>query len=278
MAAVETGPSVAPAAFSGDWQRLWSLAWLMARTKYRIAYFNSVLGPVWSVMRPLLLFGVLYFVFTEIVDFGAGIANYPVVLLMNMMLFGFFTEATGAAVGSLVENEALVRKMHFPRAAIPISTVLTSCLNTGANLIVVFAFVLAYGVDPRWTWLLLPLVLIPLALFANGVGMLLSALYVRYRDIAPIWAVASTMLFYGTPVLYVVDTAPNDLERYLMFNPLACILEQARHWIVDPSAPTAFEAIGGWPWAAVPIAIWAAAIVLGTWFFKREAPWIAERL
>jgi ABC-2 type transport system permease protein len=278
MAVSEADLSAGPAAFSRNWQRLWSLAWLMARTNYRIAYFNSVLGPVWSVMRPLLLFGVLYFVFSQIVDFGDDIPNYPVLLLMNMVLFGFFSEATGASVPSLVENEALVRKMHFPRAAIPISTVLTSCLNTGANLIVVVVFVLAYGVDPHWTWLLFPAVLIPLVLFANGVGMLLSVLYVRYRDIAPIWAVGSTMLFYGTPVLYVVDAAPEDIARYLLFNPIACLLEQARHWIVDPSAATAFEAIGGWPWMAVPLAIWAAAILLGTWLFRREAPWIAERL
>jgi ABC-2 type transport system permease protein len=270
--------SAGPGAFAGSWQRLASLAWLMAKTKFRIAYFNSVLGPVWSVMRPLLLFAVLYFVFSTIVDFGGDIPNYPVLLLMNMVLFGFFSESTNASVASLVENESLVRKMHFPRAAIPISTVLTSCLNTGVNLIVVFAFVLAYGVEPRWTWLLLPAVLAPLILFANGVGMLLSALYVRYRDIAPIWSVAATMLFYGTPVLYVIDTAPDDIERYLLFNPLACMLEQARHWIIDPTAPTPFDAIGGWPWIAVPIAIWVTAIALGMWVFSREAPWIAERL
>jgi len=278
MSAIATDLSAGPSAFSGGWRRLSTMAWLLAKTKYRIAYFHSVLGPLWSVMRPLLLFGVLYVVFSEIVDFGGDIANYPVLLLMNMVLFGFFTESTGAAVASLVENEGLVRKMHFPRAAIPISTVLTACLNTAGNLVVVFAFVLAYGVDPRWTWLLLPLVLVPLVLFANGVGMLLSALYVRYRDIAPIWSVASTMLFYGTPVLYVVDTAPDEFERYLLFNPIAALLEQARHWIVDPSAPTTFDAIGGWPWMAVPILVWAGAIALGTWIFNREAPWVAERL
>lgn len=278
MSAPATDLSDGPSAFSADWRRLSSLSWLLARTKFRIAYFNSVLGPLWSVMRPLMLFAVLYVVFTQIVDFGADIPNYPVLLLLNMVLFSFFTEATGQAVGSLVENEGLVRKMHFPRAAIPFSTVLTSCLNLGVNLVVVFAFVLAYGVDPTWTWLLLPFILAPLILFATGVGMLLSALYVRYRDISPIWSVASTMLFYGTPVLYVVDTAPEQFQRYLLFNPIAALLEQARHWIVDPSAPGTFEAIGGWPWIAVPILIWIAAIALGLRVFTREAPWIAERL
>ena len=278
MSAPATDLSHGPSAFSADWRRLSSLSWLLARTKFRIAYFNSALGPLWSVVRPLALFAVLYVVFTQIVDFGGDIPNYPVLLLLNMVLFTFFTEATGQAVASLVENEGLVRKMHFPRAAIPFSTVLTSCLNLGVNLAVVFAFVLAYGVAPTWTWLLLPAILIPLILFTVGLGMLLSALYVRYRDISPIWSVVSTMLFYGTPVLYVIDTAPERFQRYLLFNPIAVLLEQARRWIVDPSAPGAFEAIGGWPWFAVPIAIWIGAIALGTWVFNREAPWIAERL
>ena len=278
MSTVVTDLSDGPSAFSSDWRRLSSLSWLLAKTRFQIAYFNSVLGPLWSVMRPLMLFAVLYVVFTQIVDFGGGITNYPVLLLLNMVLFTFFSEATGLAVTSLVENEGLVRKMHFPRAAIPFATVLNACLNMGVNLGVVFAFLLVYGVDPHWTWLLLPLIVGPLILFAGGVSMLLSALYVRYRDISPIWSVFSTMLFYGTPVLYVVELAPEEFQRYLLFNPLAALLEQARHWIVDPTAPTTFEAIGGWPWMAVPILIWTGAIALGTWVFSREAPWVAERL
>jgi ABC-2 type transport system permease protein len=267
-----------PSAFSGGLRRLGSLTWLMARTDFTIAYFNSVLGPLWSVMRPLMLFGVLYLVFTKVIKLGAAIENYPVLLLMNMVLFNFFGEATSASVSSLVDNESMVRKMKFPRAAIPLSTVLTAAMNMGVNLIVVFTFVLAYGVEPRWTWLLLPAVVLPLMAFAAGMGMLLSALFVRYRDVSPIWSVASTMLFYGTPVLYVIDTAPDAVERYLLFSPLAMILEQARHWIVDPSAPSAWHAIGGLPWVLVPFAVWAGVIALGTWVFTRQAPWIAERL
>jgi ABC-2 type transport system permease protein len=259
-------------------RRLLSLSWLMARTEFTIAYFNSVLGPLWSVMRPLLLFSVLYLVFTKIVKFGSGIENYPVLLLMNIVMFNFFTEATSSAVPSLVINESLLRKMTFPRAAIPLSTVLTACMNMAVNLVVVFVFVLAYGVDPRWTWLLLPVIVLPLMGLAFGTGMLLSALYVRYRDIAPIWTVAATMLFYATPVLWVVDVAPASVQKYLLCNPLAALLEQARHWIVDPAAPTTWHLMGGLPWVLVPLAVWGVAILLGVWVFSREAPWVAERL
>jgi ABC-2 type transport system permease protein len=267
-----------PTAFAGGVRRLLSLTWLMARTAFKIGYFGSILGPLWSVVRPLMLFGVLYLVFTKIVKFGSGIENYPVLLLMNMVMFNFFAEATSTSVSSLVTNEALVRKMQFPRAAIPLSTVLTACLNMLVNLVVVFVFVLAYGVHPGWSWLLLPLTVLPLMALAAGAGMLLSALYVRYRDIAPIWSVASTMLFYGTPVLWVVDVAPQSVQKYLLCNPIAWMLEQNRHWIVDPSAPTPWHVVGGLPWALVPFAIFLGVIALGAWVFSREAPWIAERL
>ena len=267
-----------PSAFSSDLRRLLSLTWLIARTQFQLAYFNSVLGPVWTLMRPLLLFGVLYVVFSQIVDFGSDITNYPVLLLLNIVLFTFFQEATSASVPSLVDREALLRKMQFPRVAIPLSTVLTACLNMALNLVAVIVFLLAYGVEPRWTWLLLPVVLAPLIAVTAGAGMLLSSLYVRFRDIAPIWSVFATMLFYGTPVLYAIDTVPDDFERYVLFNPVACLLEQARHWIVDPDARGAVEAIGGWGWFMVPVAIGCAIVVLGTWVFGREAPRIAERL
>jgi ABC-2 type transport system permease protein len=269
-----TGPS----AFSSDRRRLVSLTWLIARTQFQLAYFNSILGPVWTLMRPLMLFGVLYVVFSQIVDFGSDITNYPVLLLLNIVLFSFFQEATAASVASLVDKEALLRKMHFPRIAIPLSTVLTACFNLGLNLVAVVVFLLAYGVDPRWTWLLLPLVLGPLIAISAGAGMLLSTLYVRFRDIAPIWSVVSTMLFYATPVLYAIDTVPDEYERYVLFNPLACVLEQARHWMVDPAAPTAVEAIGGWGWLLVPLTIGTMIVVVGLWVFKHEAPRIAERL
>jgi ABC-2 type transport system permease protein len=271
-------PVHGPTAFSADRRRLVSLTWLIARTQFQLAYFNSVLGPLWTLMRPLMLFGVLYVVFSQIIDFGSDITDYPMVLLLNIVLFNFFQEATATSVGSLVDKEALLRKMHFPRIAIPLATVLTACMNMALNLVAVLVFLLAYGIEPRWTWLLLPAALIPLAAIAAGASMLLSSLYVRYRDIAPIWSVVSTALFYGTPVLYAIDTVPDEFERYVLFNPIACILEQARHWMIDPEAPGFVSAIGGWGWALVPIAVGAATVALGTWVFRREAPGLAERL
>jgi ABC-2 type transport system permease protein len=268
-----------PSAFGGEWRRFVSLTWMIAATEFRLSYFGSVLGYLWSLMRPLMLFGVLYVVFSQIIKFGGGIHNYPVLLLMNIVLFTFFIDATQASVTSVMTYENLVRKMQFPRMVIPLSTVLTASFNLAVNLIAVFVFFLANGVEPRWTWLLLPVILLPLIALAAGVAMVLSSLYPRFRDVAPIWSVLSTLLFYGSPVLYVVDVLHDKtFERLLLCNPIGSLLEQARYWLVDPTARTAVEAIGGAAWFAIPVALIVGVFALGLWVFNREAPRIAERL
>jgi ABC-2 type transport system permease protein len=268
-----------PSAYGGSWRRFVHLTWLLAITEFRLAYFGSVLGYIWSLMRPLLFFGVLYVVFSQVIKFGGTTKDYPMVLLTSVVLFLFFSEATGNAVRSVLNRESLVRKMQFPRMVIPVSTVLTSVLNLATNLLAVFVFLLAYGIEPRWTWLLLPLLLAPLIAFTTGVSMILSSLYVTYRDVSPIWAVFSQLLFYATPVLYTFEQASSATQRHLlMSNPLAGMLEQARRWLVDPAAKGAIDASGGIGWFLIPTAIFLAVCVLGLWIFNREAPKIAERL
>jgi ABC-2 type transport system permease protein len=268
-----------PSAYGGGWRRFANLTWLIAITDYRLTYFGSALGYLWSLMRPLLLFGVLYLVFSQFLKFGDEIAHYPDLLLLNVVLFMFFSEATGQSVRAVLNRETLVRKMHFPRMVIPLSVVVTSMLNLAGNLVAVFAFVLIDGVEPRWTWLLLPLLLIPLVMFTAGVSMILSSLYVTYRDVGPIWGVLTQLLFYATPVLYAIETVdPVGLRKWLLANPLAAILQQARAWLIDPAAPGAAEAIGGFPWWLLPLGVFVAVCVFGLWIFNREAPRIAERL
>jgi ABC-2 type transport system permease protein len=267
-----------PSAYGGGWRRFVHLTWIIGLTEYRLTYFGSVLGYLWALMRPLLLFGVLYTVFSQIVKFGGDIPNYPMLLLFNIVLFTFFQDSTQRAVTAVVDSEAIVRKMHFPRMVIPLSVVLTGALNLVLSLVAVFGFILVYGIDPMWTWLLLPVIVVPLMMLTSAISMLVSSLYVRFRDVQPIWFVFSMILFYGSPVLYAIDTVPANAQRYMLFNPIAMLLEQARKWIVDPSARGCVEAIGGWKWAMVPLAIFIATCVLGLWVFNREAPVIAERL
>jgi len=267
-----------PSALGGGWRRFGSLLWLMAVTDFRRVYFGTVLGYVWSLVRPLLLFAVLLFVFTKILRVGSDVPNYPVLLLLGIVLYQFFSETTQAAVTSVVGQEAVVRKTQFPRIVIPLAVVLTGAFNTGLNLIVVMVFILAWGVDPTWTWLLFPLALLLLLIFTTAVAMLLSALYVRFRDVAIIWSVVSTVLFYGTPILYPIEVVPEQYRDLILLNPLAPIFEQIRVWVIDPSAPTAVDAAGGAADLIPAAIIFVGACVLGIRIFTREAPRIAEDL
>jgi ABC-2 type transport system permease protein len=276
--AVELREVRGPSALGGGWKRFFELLYLMSVTEFKNAYFGTVLGYVWSLVRPLMLFAVLLLVFTQIFRLGSQVPNYPVLLLFNIVLFGFFQESTSQAVTAVVNQEGVVRKTQFPRLVIPMATVMTSLFNLGMNLIAVLVFIFAFGVTPTWTWLLFPVVVLVLLVFTSAVSMLLSSLYVRYRDVAIIWSVASTALFYGTPVLYPLDIVPNNLVQILFINPLTPLFEQARKWIIDPDAPGAATAAGGWEYLIAPIAIYIVVCVLAVWVFDREAPRVAEEL
>ncbi len=276
---IELREVTGPAALGGGSKRFFELLWLMALTEFKRTYFGTVLGYVWSLLRPLLLFAVLLFVFTKIFRLGSTVPNYPVLLLFNIVLFSFFQESTTTGVTSVVAQEGIVRKTQFPRLVIPLSVVLTGLMNLGLNMIAVFAFLLAYGVDPMWTWLLLPVILLPLTILTAAVAMLLSALYVKFRDMLIIWTVAASVLFYGSPVLYPIDIPTTEgFRAALMANPIAVILEQARVWIIDPTAPGPVEAAGGVARLIPAALIFVTACFLGWRVFNREAPRIAEKL
>ena len=273
-----------PSALGGGSRRFFDLLWLMSVTEFKRVYFGTVFGYLWSLMRPLMLFGVLLFVFTQVFKLGSQIHNYPVLLLLGIVQFTFFQEATTNAVTSVVAQEGVVRKTQFPRMVIPLSTVLTAFFNFSLNLIVVFVFILVWGVDPTWTWLLYPVALTALFVFTAALSMAFSVLYVRFRDVAIIWIVGAQVLFYATPILYPLGEKGLNrphLEQLLMINPLAVIFEQIRVWVLhEPAelAPTATAAAGGWVHLLPALAIYVAVCIFGVWIFNREAPRIAEDL
>jgi ABC-2 type transport system permease protein len=271
-------PIRGPSALGGDFRRFLHLTWTLAVTDFKLRFFGSVLGYFWQLLRPLMLFGVLLLVFTKFVKLGNTVHQYPVVLLQDIVIFTFFADATLGSVSSLVDRENLVRKIHFPRMVIPLSVVLTAYFNFLLNVVVVMIFALARGVTPRLSWLELPLLLLFLGLFVTGIAMLVSSLYVRFRDVRPIWEVAAQALFYGSPVIYVIDRIDERFRQAIMLNPISVVLTQARHAVVDPHAPTAARMIGGAPRLAIPIALVLVTFVLGFWLFNREAPRIAEQL
>jgi ABC-2 type transport system permease protein len=272
-------PIRGPSALGGSPERFWTLTWTLAVLSFRLKFFGSVLGYFWQLMRPLLMFGVLYFVFTELVRLGGGVNNYPVVLLMGIIIYTFYAEATGTSVTSVPDHETLVRKVHFPRLVIPLSVVLTTYLNFILNFVAVIVFVLASGIEPRLSWLEIIPLIGALGLLSAGIGTMLSALFVRYRDVAPIWEVVLQLSFYGAPILYPIEKIPKEsLQHLIMCNPLAAIVEQARHAIIDPTAPSAAQAIGGAQYLLIPLGILVLVCVLGFVIFDRSAPHIAEEL
>ncbi len=266
-----------PSAFGDDLQRFVNLTLTLATTDFKLRYFGSALGYLWSLVRPLLFFGVLYVMFTKILHAGKGIPHYAVYLLTAIMLWTFFAEATTSSVQCLVAREGLLRKIRFPRLAIPLAVSLTALFTLSTNFLAVLIFALASGISPQLSWLELPVLVLLLLILALGTGMLLSALYVRFRDIQPIWEVIAQILFYGSPIIYVAAQY-KGLVRIAMCNPLAAIFTQMRHAFVDPSAHSAAVYIGGSVRLLIPLGITAIVFALGLWFFNREAPRIAERL
>jgi ABC-2 type transport system permease protein len=268
-----------PSAIGGGRHRFFELLWLMSVTEFKKTFFGTVLGYIWSLMRPLLLFAVLLLVFTQIFKIGDEVPHYEVLLLFNIVLFGFFQEGTGGAVSSVLLQEGIVRKTQFPRLVIPLAVVLTALFTLGLNMIVVFVFMLAFGVAPMWTWLLFPLILLPLAVFVSALAMLLSALNVRFRDVAIIWVVLATALNYGTPVIYPLSIVPEGLKHLLTANPLTPLFQQAHIWMIGPEkTESVYTAAGGPLPLIVAGLIYVVVCVLGVWVFNREAPRIAEQL
>jgi ABC-2 type transport system permease protein len=267
-----------PSALGGGWRRSLDLLSLIAVTDFKRAYFGTALGYLWSLARPLILFGVLLAVFTQVFRIGSEVPNYPVLLLFNIVLFSFFQEATLTAVQSIVNQESVVRKTQFPRLVIPVAVVLTALFNLGLNLVVVFVFILAWGIEPQWTWLLFPVLVLLLLVITTAVSMIVSSLYPRFRDTAIIWSVAATTLFYATPVLYPPEIVPSTLQDIIQINPLAPIFELGRMWIIDPTAPSPTEIAGGAEGLIPAMALYVLVCVLAVWLFNREAPRIAEQL
>ena len=271
-----------PSAFGVGYRRFMELTTTLARSEFKLRYFGSVLGYLWSLMRPLLFFGVLYLFFTQIVHIGKGVPHYGLYLLTGIVLWNYFAEATGNSVTCLIAREPLLRKIRFPRMVIPLSVSLTAAFNLGMNSIAVVVFALANGVSPKWSWLEALPIAFGFVLFATGFAMLLSAAYVRFRDMQPIWDVTVQAWFYCSPIMYTAVAYGRFFgrsgERLAILNPPAMLLTQMGHaFIGGPHFPSAVAA-GGSASMFGACALILAAFALGWWFFTREAPRVAENL
>jgi ABC-2 type transport system permease protein len=269
---------VHPSAFPrrGTWKPFWHLSRTLAVHEIKRRYFGSALGHVWSVLKPLMLFGVMYFVFTHIVRFGGDVPHYPIYLLTSIVIWTFFAEVTALGVGCLLAHEHLMRKINFPRFVIPFSLAMTTGYQFLLNAVVVLIFALASGVNPRLSWLGMIPLLAFFWVFSVGVALSLASLYVRFRDVQPIWEVGSQVLFWASPIIYVASFPPESVRGLLASSPISATMTQMRFWFIDPSAPTAAQVLGGRIYLLIPIAITIGCAVLGILLFRNVAARIAE--
>jgi ABC-2 type transport system permease protein len=269
---------VAAAQRSSGWRHFLYVTRALTVTEFKLRYFGSVLGYLWTLLRPLMLFGVLYVVFTHVVRFGDAVPHYPVVLLAAIVIFNYFSEATSGGLMSLVARENLLRKVSFPRAAVPISVSMTAAANLALGVLVVFVFAVIDGVEPGIGWLGFLACVLGVIVFATALAVLLSVLYVRYRDVQPIWEVALQLLFWGTPIIYTIESVPGNFQEVIMMNPLATLIQQGRHWLVPSSTDNASQAIGDPVLLLVPLALFVGVAALSVWAFRRTEGRLAEEL
>lgn len=269
-----------PSALGGGARRFLELTVTLARTEFKLRYFGSILGYIWSLLRPLLLFVVLYVFFVKILKITKG-PHYGVRLLAGIVLWNYFGEATSGSVNALVAREQLLRKVRFPRMAIPLSVSLTAAFNLVLSLIVLIIFALATGVAPTVRWLELPVIAFGFIVLATGFGMLLSVLYVRFRDVQPIWDVILQMWFYASPIMYLpylYNEFHHGFQKIALLSPPAILFTQLGHAFVSASGYQSALTIAGPVTFGIAIALIPGIFALGWWFFTREAPRVAENL
>lgn len=253
---------------------------VIATAEFKLKYAGSALGYVWSVIKPLALFTLLYLVFGRVFNLNLLSPYYAVSLLVGIVLFTFFSDATTLALISIVVRDTIIRKLAFPRMIIPASATVTAALTLCINLTVVGAFVAYKRIAPQLDWLLIPLLLVELYVFTLGVGLLLAALFVRLRDLQQVWELTLQLFFYASPIIYPVGFLPPWAQQIVFLNPFTQVLQDIRALLFYPDKPenliTASSAFGSFG-RILPIAIAVGSLVVGYLVFKREEPWFAER-
>ena len=249
----------------------------MVSADFKVRYQSSALGYLWSVLRPLFMFVILYVVFTHVFKLGKAVEHYPVYLLFGIVLWNFFAESTTTGMSAVVSNGDLIRKISIPRYLTVLSASAASLINLGINLLVVLVFAFFNGITPALSWLFLPVILLELFVFSTALAFFLSALYVRFRDVIYLWEVGIQAAFYATPIFYPVSFIPEQFRQWFMLNPMAQIVQDARHVFVTKEAITIWQ-VGPLWYGLLPIIFIIALIFLSQAYFKKEARLFAENI
>lgn len=250
-------------------------------TDFKLRYQGSALGYLWSLLKPLFLFAILYTVFGLYLKFDANIEHFPVYLLLGIVLWAFFIEATTQGLQAIVNRGDLIRKINFPKYVIVISGTISALINLLLNLLVVLFFVLVSGVDIKQSIMLFPLILLELYVLALALAFFLGAAYVRFRDISYIWEVILQAAFYAAPILYplslVLEKSP-EVAQVMMLNPIAQIIQDARYTVVTHDTITLYHVVKNWWFIIVPFVLVVAIAIGASIYFKRSSKYFAENI
>ncbi len=248
----------------------------MVSTDFKLRYQASVLGYLWTLLRPLALFTILYLVFVRLLKIGAEIPYNAIYLLFGIVIWGFFSEVSIQGLGALVGRADLLRKIRFPRYVVVVSVGVSALISFGLSMVVILVFMALARVPVRLDVLWLPLLFLELAAFSMAFAFFLSALYVRYRDMSYIWEVVLQAAFYATPIIYPPSLLPQRFAKLLMLSPMAQIIQDARYCLVTDQTVTLTTLFGG-PWVRViPIGLTTVLFLSSLGFFRRRSPYFAE--
>ncbi len=251
-------------------------------TDFKLRYQNSILGYLWSLLRPLFLFGVLYVIFVIILDTSGDVPYFGTYLLLGLVLWNFFIESTTGSVTMIVGKGDLMRKINFPRYVVILANSISALINLSLNFIVIGLFMVIAGADPNKFALLIPLLIVEFFVFSFAIALFLSAAFVKYRDVNFIWEVITQVLFYATPILYafsfVVEKGGVTLSKIFMLNPLAQIIQDIRYGLITDKTATPYSVFeGGWYWL-LPFLLVVTTIILGFRYFRKESKYFAENV
>lgn len=255
----------------------------LTKTDFKLRYQGSVLGYLWALLRPLMMFAILYVVFAKLLKFGSDIPHYSVYLLVGTTFWSFFTECTNQGIQAIVNRGDLIRKVCFPKYIVVVSATLTAVINVLINLLVIFIFALIDGITPSWTWLLIPLLLLELYAFSLGISFLLGAINVKYRDITSIWDVLMQALFYAVPIIYpitMVAASSVTAAKVILLNPISQVIQDLRYSIVTTEAVTTWSYVGEehFIWKFIPLIIVFIMLIWGSWYFRKKSKRFAEEI
>lgn len=254
----------------------------MVKTDFKLRYQGSLIGHLWSILKPLLLFTIMYLVFVRFLRFDDGTPHYAVGLLLGMVTWSFFTEATNMGMMSIVSRGDLLRKLNFSKEIIVFSSVAGAAINYAINLVVVLAFALISGVQFSWTSLIIFPLFIELVLLATGIAFILSSLFVRFRDIGPIWEVILQAGLYVTPIIYsltfIVQRGQTVVAKLMILNPIAQVIQDLRHFLIYPGSMTIRDLISNPLIVIIPYLLPVFVYGIGYVIFNKNAKRFAEIL